>query len=364
MQYNPISGTLRIRLVEPSVQQRLAARLPNDKAVLPSRFLTVPCPPFAYLERLAQQGKTTVADLLSQKPITIRLKETAQGFTVFLSVNLVSSISAILGLNTLGIDFNADGLAYNVIKPDGNRLGRTGAIGSMSNNGFLRSTKTDSADRNEHALSNVVSQLMECAIQKNCDFITIENLEFFEAKTPMRTGRKPKGPVYNKMLSMLAYEQFQNMVIRKAERLGFKVNLINPRFSSIAGFVKFAYRTNQSVDIGAAQAIGRQPLRGTPYHKKADAAHVTRFTLKQEVVAEIQPQIPLTAKNTKNTAVLTPSCLGVQSANPTRKNASLPIRMTWSKVFKVLGPKRSDWRQRLKKWKAKACSPSKYSVAI
>ncbi|MDQ1325339.1 MAG: hypothetical protein QG564_463, partial [Campylobacterota bacterium] len=118
IQYNHTTQKIRIRLAAELVQERLQSGL--IKGIIPCRFIEVDCTGFSYLERMAKKNNTTIIALLSNKPITAKLLQRDNGFYVQLSLDIVSTQKA-SGLNILGIDFNADGLGFVVVKPDGNR---------------------------------------------------------------------------------------------------------------------------------------------------------------------------------------------------------------------------------------------------
>ena len=268
IQYNDTTQKIRIRLSNVLVQERISSK--QFKGILPCRFIEVDCTGFAYLERLAKKNNTTIADLLSNKPITAKLLQRTNGFYVQLSLD-ISNEQKSSGLNILGIDFNADGLGFVVVKPDGNRKSHS--------KGFIKLLINT-----EQELSEQLTILFAKAEQQGCNAVAIEALDFFNKKAHMRTGKK-HNKKYHKMLSQLRYQQYQDLVIRKAERLGWQVHLVNPAYSSLTACVKWSFPYRESIDISSGQSIGRQALYGEQYTKKLDLEHVVRHKLKQESIS-------------------------------------------------------------------------------
>ena len=268
IQYNYTTQKIRIRLSDELVQERLQSGL--IKGIIPCRFIEVNCTGFSYLERIAKKNNTTISNLLSNKPITAKLLQRANGFYVQLSLDIVSTQQA-AGLNILGIDFNADGLGFVVVKPDGNRKAHSKGFIKLPNN-------------TEQELSEQLTILFADAAKQGCNAVAIESLDFFNKKAHMRTGKK-HNKKYHKMLSQLRYQQYQELVIRKAERLSWQVHLINPAFSSLTACVKWAFPYRESIDISSGQSIGRQALYGETYRKKYDLEHVVRHKLTQESIS-------------------------------------------------------------------------------
>ena len=305
IQYNYITQKIRIRLSEELVQERLQTGL--IKGIIPCRFLEVDCTGFSYLECIAKRNNTTIANLLSNKPITAKLLQRTNGFYVQLSLDIVSTQQA-AGLNILGIDFNADGLGFVVVKPDGNRKSHS--------KGFIKLPLNT-----EQELSEQLTILFTQAEQQGCNAVAIESLDFFNKKAHMRTGKK-HNKKYHKMLSQMRYAAYQNLVIRKAERLGWQVHLVNPAFSSLTACVKWAFPYRESIDISSGQSIGRQALYGETYHKKLDLEHVVRHKLKQESI----------------------SYHGVVLNRNQRKQEGLP--QSWKEMARVL-QRRCQWKLNL-----------------
>ena len=305
IQYNHTTQKIRIRLSDELVQERLQSGL--IKGIIPCRFIEVDCTDFSYLKRMAKKMNLSIADLLKEKPITAKLVQRANGFYVQLSFDITNEQKA-AGLNILGIDFNADGLGFVVVKPDGNRKAHS--------KGFIKLPANT-----EQELSEQLTILFTKAQEQGCNAVAIESLDFFNKKAHMRTGEK-HNKKYHKMLSQMRYQQYQKLVIRKAERLGWQVHLVNPAYSSLTACVKWAFPYRESIDISSGQSIGRQALYGEQYRKKPDLEHVVRHKLKQESI----------------------SYPGVVLNRNQRKQEGLP--QSWKEMARVL-QRRQQWKVNL-----------------
>ena len=78
---------------------------------------------------------------------------------------------------------------------------------------------------------------------------------------------------YNRMLTQFMTAQFRDFMTRKTERDGLKLQLVNPAYSSVGGFVKYGYKNKLQVDVAASLWIARQAHFGGEYFK---VGHVSR----------------------------------------------------------------------------------------
>lgn len=83
----------------------------------------------------------------------------------------------------------------------------------------------------------------------------------------MNSGYK-SNQQYNKMLTQFAKLQFRQMIQRKTERVGMKLYLVNPTFSSIGGFSKYGLLNKLPVDIAAALWLARQSIYGKEFKRE------------------------------------------------------------------------------------------------
>ena len=317
IQVNPETNTVRIRLTDSLANERLA-QLPPKSPKLPAKFIEVGVKPFEYLIKESNRLGVCVNELLKDKPISARIYRKEGVFYIAITVDidyetLVPKENTSVA-NTLGIDFNANGLAWAVVKPDGNLLSRA--------KGFIA---LDSFD--EHTLSNALTTLLADVNRLGVSKVAIENLDFFEKKAHMRSGALASNKRSNRMLSTLAYACYAELLESKCAKAGLTLSLINPCYSSVAGFAKYAYKHNTSADIGAAIMIARQALFGSTYYKKLDLPHVMRHRLHKERVSVLRPN---------------------QLTNQ-RKSQGLGVPeelSSWRKISSTLG-RRHEWRCRL-----------------
>ena len=165
----------------------------------------------------------------------------------------------------IGIDLNASGLAYTVVKVDGNRL-----VDKSSNkpfNGFISwDLKGNTSSKNKHTISETLDKIIEIALINNIKEIAIENLDFSNIKSNMNSGFKSKfSKNYNEVISSFVSTQFKETLIRKCFRNNIIVKLVNPSVSSIGGYTKYGIVNKTQVDVSASLWLARQGLYGTPY---------------------------------------------------------------------------------------------------
>ena len=155
----------------------------------------------------------------------------------------------------LGVDFNVKGVAWAVVKPDGNL--------DSKKHGFIewKIQKQKSGTINVE-IGTVAKQLAEMA-QLNNVAIAIENLDFADKKANLAKRKE-----YNAMLSTLATKKFVAMVEKQCKDKAIGLYLINPRYSSVGGFAKYGLLLKGRLDESAAHWIGRQAIFGETYKKR------------------------------------------------------------------------------------------------
>ena len=176
----------------------------------------------------------------------------------------------------MGIDLNEKGLAYCIIKADGNKLNpRDQKNNSLQYKpcGFIQwDLKDKTTAQRQWVISNKITELLTIAQDYAIKDISIENLDFSSNMGNMNAGYKgktnDKGFNYNKMLSSFAKRQFSDMIARKTERLGVNLYLINPAYSSIGGFSKYGIVNKLPVDMAASLWLARQAIYGEVYKEE------------------------------------------------------------------------------------------------
>lgn len=321
IQYVPSTSIVRIRLTDHLANERLA-QLPAKAPRLPAKFIEVSVTEFKSLSKFADKYKVSTLDLLAGIPVTARIYRKEGVFYISISAdidvaNLIPARQSAVS-NILGLDYNANGIAWAVLKPDGNPL--SGA------HGFVRMP-----EMTDHAVSNCLTRLIASSSKYGITRVAIENLDFFEKKAHMRSGASStQGRRYNKMLSSLAYANYANHVQRKCAKEVLTVSLINPTYSSVAGYARYGFKHNTSADIGASVMIGRQALFGETYRKRGDMPHVVRHKLYKEIVSVLLPN-QLTNQRKS------------QDSGATGELSS------WRKANSTFGP-RHEWRANLNRW--------------
>ena len=170
---------------------------------------------------------------------------------------------------TMGIDLNQKGLAYCIVKQDGNKLNH-----SKSNNiqykptGFIQwDLENKSTEQRQWLISNAITEVLTIAKSFGIDRIAIENLDFSSTINNMNSGYK-SNQNYNRMLTQFAKGLFQDLIKRKTERLSMKLYLVNPTFSSVGGFSKYGLLNKFPVDIAASLWLARQSIYGKKYKQE------------------------------------------------------------------------------------------------
>jgi len=222
--------------------------------------------------------------IIATKPITAKIikKLTPNGkdvgYYLQLSFDEIVMNKIILPTRpkTIGIDLNQNGLAYCIVKADGNKLNKKEVSKINPNHkshGFISwDLEKKSTEQRQAIISNKIDELLTIAQEYGVYSIAIENLDFSSTMNNMNSGYKAKssskGFNYNEMLSSFAKTKFKELLIRKAERLGFTVNLVNPNYSSVGGYTKYGITNKLSVDIAASLWLARQSIYGKEFKQE------------------------------------------------------------------------------------------------
>lgn len=293
VQYDPALEHLRLRLPEQIAQKRLLAHsieqnidlekiktLPKlSRFRTASKFLEIPHVVFCH-----KNAQKLQAAIHNKQPITTKILKrktpNQKEIGYYLQISFEEVILPAQNVNPpikiMGVDLNQEGLAFCVVKPDGNKLPQNQGHGFLSWDLYEKS----SAQR-EWLISNTISELLAKATALQVSSIAIENLDFSSKFNKMGAGYK-NDRSFNKMLSNFASTKFKEQLIRKAERLGLKIAIVNPIFSSVGGFTKFGLINKLPVDISASFWLARQALLGTSFKKEN---HITWFKKHSEEIA-------------------------------------------------------------------------------
>lgn len=144
----------------------------------------------------------------------------------------------------VGVDFNADHLGVAV----------TDASGNITKAWRIDMPFADKSTGQRKALmSDALQQVVQHALTQRKP-IVIEDLDFRGKKkqlASMSAGRA-------KMLSGLAYAQYQQLMASKCFRFGVELLVVNPAHTSVIGRVKYAVPYGRSVHLAAAGVIARR----------------------------------------------------------------------------------------------------------
>lgn len=221
----------------------------------------------------------------NNQPITAKLikRKTSNGKTIgyYVQLSFDEQTIPLVQLSkkplTIGIDLNDKGLAYCIVKPDGNKLNKNINIKNNTNtikneivksHGFIKWDLLDkTTEQREWIISNTITELLNIAQSYGVYSVAIENLDFSSTMNKMNKGYK-SNKKYNKMLTQFAKTKFKDYLQRKCLRLGITVNLVNPTYSSIGGYAKYGLINKLGIDISASLWLARQSIFGQEFKKE------------------------------------------------------------------------------------------------
>jgi IS605 OrfB family transposase len=223
----------------------LRLRLPNSLVTQETKFLTIPIE--------LNYGKAAIFHALaSHTAICYRFKRDSKGWRVFISVDApVVELVTNSMIGSIGVDINAEHLAVAETDHFGNLVD---AIRIPLN------TYGKSTEQTKAIVGNAVKQLIEFSDQKQKPLV-IEKLDFSKKKAELETlGKDTYRKRYARMLSSLAYNQIKDVIKARAFDNGIEVLEVNPAYTSVIGFWKFASRYGISSHQAAALVIARRAL--------------------------------------------------------------------------------------------------------
>jgi hypothetical protein len=322
---------LRIRLTDKLAHARMDARgVPRsgtEQKFIPlrmqCRFLLVDGVDFGSHKGFA---RAALIDAFGQRPVTMRLLYRLQPHgsrawyaqaSVDVPPNLPFERFVAKEQGVLGLDFNARGVGWCAVKPDGNRL----TIGAASQCGFERwDLKGLPAPERKQAIGTVAAKLSRLAARLSMA-VAIENLDFSGAKIGMRAG--PVNKPYNDMLGALPAAQFALMMQRACERRGITLHSVNPAFSSVGGVSKYGRANRMDADTSAGLWPARQALYGAAW-KTTGASSFVRKHHERLVLSHLR-------------------------ATPMQRMKALS-GVQWKIVARALGKNREVWGVKLRDW--------------
>lgn len=199
------------------------------------------------LALFAAEGSTAVSVRLVRTPAEEPVPEGSSRWEALITVEeAVPDAPHRTGGRVLGVDVNADHLAWALLSPDGNRL-KTGRIGLLLDG---RGAKA------RHSLiCEAASALVKVAVAETAQ-IALEALDFSRKKREL--SLRPESANRRRRLHALPYAAVLEAITRRAARAGVPVVRVNPAYTSVIGRVNLATRNGISTHRAAALAIGRR----------------------------------------------------------------------------------------------------------
>ncbi|MFC7392943.1 IS200/IS605 family accessory protein TnpB-related protein [Scopulibacillus cellulosilyticus] len=146
----------------------------------------------------------------------------------------------------IGVDCNVDHFAWADLTNDGNYLESGKLKFSIEGKTSGQITKVIEAQ---------AIGLVDIAVQKNKP-IVLENLD----TTLSKTGNRYADKKANRLKSLFAYKKMIIAVTSRAEKMGIDVIQVNPKYTSVAGKLKYMRKFGISIHQAAAFTIGRRGL--------------------------------------------------------------------------------------------------------
>jgi hypothetical protein len=343
VQWLPETEQLRIRLTDKVahrlMDERRVPRAGRQQKFMPMRmqcrFLAIGGVNFVSHKGAA---RAALLDAFGKRPVTMRVlyrlqPDGSRAWYVQASIDIPTGFKPETATSreagALSLDFNARGVAWCAVKPDGNRM--------RDQHGFLswRLKGRPNLERRQE-IGTVVVQLARHAKRLKLP-MAIEALDFATKKAAARAGAVNKR--FNDMLGALPTAQFADMVQRACEKEHLKLYSVNPLFSSVGGFTKYGRPNRMNADTSAALWLGRQALYGELWKTDGAVCHVGIHD--ERLVFSHLPATPMQSMT---------ALAGAQ----------------WKDVAWGLGSNRRKWGEKLRTWHAarvEAASRSKEQPA-
>jgi IS605 OrfB family transposase len=265
------------------------------------------------------RARAVLALATAQYPVTgklVRRRLSSGDVAYYLQLSCEVSEPEKMGVRTrgaLGLDLNAAGIGWSIVKPDGNR----------EESGFEPYGLSGSTKARRTQVSQGLERLIRLAAEQGLA-VAAERLDFGSVKATFKArGTADKGERrFRRIVSQLPTSVVRQLLASKCARIGLELYLVNPKYSSVGGWSKYGRVNADGIDEAAAHWIARQALYGTVY-KEEDGVLLVK--LHQERLG--LPRLP-------------------EAWNPSGKKGPA-ARISWWSVARALGWKRSEWRQRL-----------------
>ena len=214
---NPDTGALTLRL--PSALAHLSdtpGRTPSFEFASPVAF-SYRCDEWA-----AQVASGAVSYTISFDAVTSRWYLDASWTT---APAPTPSLAGLAASNTLGVDLNADHLAAWVVAPDGNPVGPPVRI---------ELALTGTTSRRDGLLREAISRLLDVAVTNHCASVTIEDLDFADARSTGRetVGHGRRGKTFRRTVSGIPTAKFRDRLTGMATNRGISIVVVDPAYTS------------------------------------------------------------------------------------------------------------------------------------
>ncbi|MGB5446553.1 MAG: IS200/IS605 family accessory protein TnpB-related protein [Psychromonas sp.] len=235
-----------VMLIDAKGDVSLRLRLPNSLVTQETKFVTIPI-------ELNYGKKAILHALANHTAICYRFKRDSKGWRVFISVDapVVELVTNTL-IGSIVVDINAEHLA----------VAETDHFGNLVN--AIRiplNTYGKSTEQTKAIIGDAVKTLIDFADQKQKP-IVIEKLDFAKKKAELEALANDKYQKrYARMLSSLAYNQIKDIIKARGFDNGIEILEVNPTYTSVIGFWKFATRYGISSHQAAALVIARRALK-------------------------------------------------------------------------------------------------------
>lgn len=174
----------------------------------------------------------------------------------------VPSLDKLRQHRSLGVDLNADHLAAWVLNLAGDPLGEPHTI-PLDLDGQPASTR-------DGRLRQAVAELLRLATTHGCRSLTVENLDFADARQVGREtlGRGKRGKCFRRVVSGMPTRRFRDLLVGMATNAGLWIIAVDPAWTSVWGGYYWQGPLNQSTrrpvtvsrHHAAALVIGRRGL--------------------------------------------------------------------------------------------------------
>ena len=183
-------------------------------------------------------------------PVSYRAikKESGESYLQAIFDPKAQEVSSSKSLGAVGIDLNADHIAFTETDRFGNPIHK----GS-----YFFELKDKSSGQITAQLADHIAEIVDRA-KRSGKILVCEDLDFSKKKEALR---ETATSYQRSMLSSFAYKKFFALLSGRARKEGVFVKQVNPAYTSVIGFAKFSGYKSYSLHELAALTIARRGLR-------------------------------------------------------------------------------------------------------